>query len=56
MYILHLYIEKNERLHVVNDERKYNDIVNSSNSFFLELEELKSCMYYLEMANAGIKL
>ena len=55
-YNLHVYIERNEILHVVTYNRKYIKIVNSSNFFLWELEEMKSCIYCVETANNGMRL
>ena len=56
MYNLHVYIEKKEVLHVVTYKGKYINIVNSSNFFLSELEEMKICIYRVENANAGMRL
>ena len=42
LYNLHLYIEKNEILHVVAYDWKYMNIVNSSVFCLSELEDMKS--------------
>ena len=39
--------------HLITCERKYINIVNSCNLFLLEFEEIKSCIYRVETANAG---
>ena len=52
MYNLHIYIEKITILHVVTYKWKYINIVNSSDLFLSELEEMKSCLYRVETANA----
>ena len=44
MYNLHIYITEIEKLHVITYEWKYINIVNFSNSFLLEFEEMKSCI------------
>ena len=56
LYNRHIYIEENNILHVVTYKRRYIDIVNSSNFFLSELEEMKSCIYRVETAKAGMLL
>ena len=56
LYNLHIHIEEDKFFHIVNFKRKYILIMNSSNFFLAELEEMKSCMYRLEAANAGMGL
>ena len=56
MYSLHLYIRENAKLHVVTYEWKYINIVNSCNFFLSEFEEMRSCKYRVETANAGMGL
>ena len=56
LYNLYIYIEKNEILNVVTYKWKYINIVNSSKFFLSELEEMKSCIYRVETANAGMRL
>ena len=55
-YNLHVYIETNEILQLVIYKWKYIDIVNSSIFFLLEIEEMKSCIYRVETANAVMVL
>ena len=43
-------------LRVVIYKRKYIDIVNSSNFFLSEFEEMKNCIYRVEIANARMIL
>ena len=54
MYNLHIYNREIEKLHVNTYEWKYINIVNSCNFFLSEFEEMKSCIYRVETANAGI--
>ena len=56
MYYLHVYIEKNETLHLITYNWNYINVVNSVNCFLSELEEVKSCIYRVESASAGIRL
>ena len=56
MYILDIYIKEIGKLQVITYERKYINIVNSYNFFFSEIEEMKSCKYRVETANAGMGL
>ena len=56
LYNLHIYIREIEKLHVINYEWKYINIVNSCNFFWSEFEEMKSCIYRVETANAGMGL
>ena len=56
MYNMRIYIEKNEILHVVTYKWKYINILNSSIPFLSELEEMKSCIYRIESANAVVRL
>ena len=56
MYNLHIYKRKIEKLHVITYEWKYINIVNSCNCFLSEFEEMKSCRYRVETANAGMGL
>ena len=53
LYNLHIYIEENEKLHVVAYQWKYIDILNSSNFFLSELEEKKSCIYRVVPASSA---
>ena len=55
MYNLHIY-KKIRKLHVITYEWKYINIVNSCNFFLSEFEEMKSCIYRVETANAGMGL
>ena len=45
-----------EMLHVIAYEWKYFNIMNSSNFFLSELEEIKSWIYRVETANTGMGL
>ena len=56
MYILHIYFKEMGKLHVTSHERKYFNIGNSYNFFLSEIEEMKSCIYRVETANAGMGL
>ena len=56
MYNLHIYNRKIGKLHVITYEWQYNNIVNSCNFFLSEFEEMKSCIYRVETANAGMGL
>ena len=53
MYNLHIYIREIEKLHVITHEWKDINIVNSCNFFLSEFENMKSCIYRVETANAG---
>ena len=56
LYRLHIYNEVFQKLDVVTFKRKHIDIVNFSNFLFSELEEMKSCIYRVETAYAGMRL
>ena len=56
LYNLHIYIKEKKLLHVVTFRRKYINNMNSSILFLSELEEMKTCLYGSEDANAGIGL
>ena len=56
LYNLQICIGENAKLHVITDEWKYINIVNSCNFFLLEFEEMKSCIYRVETANDGMGL
>ena len=53
LYTLHINIEKIEIKQVITDEWKFFNIVNSSDFFMLEFEELKSCISPVEISNVG---
>ena len=53
---MYIYIREIEKLHVITYERKYIIIVDSCDFFLSELEEMKSCIYRVETANAGMGL
>ena len=55
-YNLQIYNREIEKLHVNTDEWKYINIINASTFFLLELEEMKSCVYRVETANAEMWL
>ena len=50
------YIRENEIIQVTTYERKFINIVNWSNFLLLQFEEMKSCIYREEIANAGTGL
>ena len=54
LYILHIYIREIDILHTNTYERKHINIVISCNFFLLEFQEMKSCRYRVETANAGM--
>ena len=56
LYNLNIYIRKIKKLHVVALEWKYINIVKACKLFLSEFEELKSCIYRVQTANAGIGL
>ena len=56
MYNLHIHVREIAKLHVVTYEWKYINIVKSCNFFLSEFEEMKSCIYGVETANAGMGL
>ena len=56
LYYLHICIDNGEFLHQVTFEPKYINIVNSSNFFLPEHEEVKSFIFRAENANAGMGL
>ena len=45
-----------KRLHVITYKREYINNVNPCNFFLSKLDEMKSCMYRVETANAGMGL
>ena len=53
--IAHLHT-KIEKLHVFTYKREYINIMNSCNFLLLKFEEMKSCIYRVETANAGMGL
>ena len=54
LYNLHVYIENFEIILVATYKWYYNNIVNSSDFFLWELEEMKSCIFRVETANIGL--
>ena len=56
LYNLHIYNKKIGKLLVNTYEKKHTNIVNSGNFFLSEFEEMKSCIYRVETANAGMGL
>ena len=56
MYNLHIYNKKIGKLHVITYEWEYINIVNSCDFFLLEFEDMKSCIYRVEPANAGMAI
>ena len=57
MYNRHIYNREIEKkLHVITYKWKYTNIVNTCNFFLSEFEEMKSCIYRVETANAGMGL
>ena len=56
LYNLQVYIEDKKVLHVVLYGRKYLNITISSTFFLAVFEEMKSCLYCVEAANAGMAL
>ena len=55
--LYNLYIcKKKVTLHVVFCKWQYIVVINSYNSFFSQLEEMKSCIYRVEAAIIGIGL
>ena len=56
LYNLHICIRETEKLHVFTYEWNYINIVKSCNFFLSEFEEMKSCIYRVETANAGMGL
>ena len=56
LYNLHIFFREIEILQVINYEWKYINIVNSCNFFLSDLEEMKSCLYRVETAYAGMGL
>ena len=56
LYNLHNYNRKIGKIHVITYGRKYINIVNSCNFFLSEFQEMKSCIYRVETANAGMGL
>ena len=54
LHNLHVYIEKVGTSHALNCKWKYIIIRNSSISFLSELEKMKSCIYRVQTANAGM--
>ena len=55
-YNLNIYIKEIETLYVNTYEWKYFSNINSCNFFFSEVKEIKSCMFCVETANAGMGL
>ena len=55
-YNLHIYIREAKKLHLITYERKYINILSSCNVFLSDFEEMKSCTYLVETANAGMGL
>ena len=53
---LHIYIGDNKLLQVVTFKWEYINIVNSSNCFLTEFEEMKNSIYCVEATKAGIVL
>ena len=53
---MHIYVIEIEKLHIFFYELKYINIVNSCNFFWSEFEEIKSCIIFLETANARMGL
>ena len=53
---MHHYLERFKILHENTYEEKYIDIVDSSDFFLSELEEMERCIYRAETANAGMRL
>ena len=49
-------MEDNILLHVVSIKGEYIDITNSSKMSLSELKEMKSCIYRVDAANAGMGL
>ena len=53
---MHTYIRDTEKLHVFTYEWKYLNILNSCKFFLSESEKMRSCIYRVETANAGMGL
>ena len=53
---MHIYIREVEILQTITFERKYFNIMNSSNFFSSEFEQMKSCIYSVKTANVGMEL
>ena len=56
LYNLHVYFEEIEILHVITYKGKYVKFMNSVKFFLSEQGEMKSCIYRVETANAGMRM
>ena len=55
-YKQHIYNEIAKKIHVITYKTEYNKILNSSNFFLTELEEMKSCKNREETVSTGMGL